>query len=369
LDGSRLIRSATFTVTLNGETEPLFNYEYGGTTLDTPQNIWSSSKILSAAAIMREVEKGTVELDVPIHTYLPYWTRDETDARSRITLRHLLGFSSGYVNLGQIQGCVRPSTCVGGNIQECVEAVYNEIDHVHEPGKEIHYNSLHLQIAGAVLERATGTPIMQTIRDNVFSVVGMESAEYSQWGTEENPCLAGGIKTTPRDYTAFLDAYTAGEIVSQETVDIMGTDQHPQAEPQGIFRFTAAKYGIGQWAECPQFVNLRQGEFTAECASAKISGSAGLSGTFPIVDRNFGYHSYLGYDGIPLIGAAVSAIFRDTLKPLVDAAVLNDGSVFDLPTEMPEERVLCLFDLMDEVAAANITSDYELSALIDSRSC
>ena len=184
------IREATLTVTPNGEHTPVFNYELGRTNLDTLQNNWSSTKLVAATALMKEVEKGTLDLDEPISTYLSYWTTDESDRRSRITLRNLLGFSSGYVNLFQIQGCVRPTACIGGSIQECVRAIYDEIEHVHEPGKEVHYNSLHLQIAGAVVEAAAGVPIIDIFKTNVFEPAGMDCLNnrggcLPQWGTRK----------------------------------------------------------------------------------------------------------------------------------------------------------------------------------------
>jgi hypothetical protein len=149
----------------------------------------------------------------------------------------------------------------------------------------------------------------------------------------------------------------------------MGTDQHPEAPALGLFQLTAAKYGIGQWAQCPKFVSLVGGDFSTECANAKISGSLGLSGTFPIVDRNLGYHMYFGYSGIPIIGAAISAVFSDTLKPLVDAAFQNSTAVYDLPTEIPVERVNCLLQLTTDAYNLDVQNDEQLDAFIKDRVC
>ena len=77
--------------------------------------------------------------------------------------------------------------------------------------------------------------------------------------------------------------------------------------------------------------------------------------------RQIGYHYYFAYDD-PLIGvgAAVSAVFRDILKPLVDAAVeesrgtnrtrpgptLSRAPHGVLPTTVPRDRVICLRELI-----------------------
>ena len=63
-------------------------------TLDTPQEIWSSTKWITGVAILREVELGRLELDERISAHLPYWPTAANDTRSGITLRHLLGFAS-----------------------------------------------------------------------------------------------------------------------------------------------------------------------------------------------------------------------------------------------------------------------------------
>ena len=85
-----------------------------------------------------------------------------------------------------------------------MRGIYEEMEHFHEPGKEVHYNSLHLQIAGAVVEAAVGRPIYDILTTNVFEPANMECRDsirgcMPRWGTEENPCMAGGMMATPRD--------------------------------------------------------------------------------------------------------------------------------------------------------------------------
>ena len=72
----------------------VFEHSKGGVTLDSPQEIWSSTKWITGVAILREVELGRLELDEPISAHLPYWPTAANDTRSGITLRHLLGFAS-----------------------------------------------------------------------------------------------------------------------------------------------------------------------------------------------------------------------------------------------------------------------------------
>jgi len=45
-------------------------------------------------------------------------------------------------------------------------------------------------------------------------------------------------------------------------------------------------------------------------------------------------------------GSSISTVFRDTLKPLVDAAM--SAEVTDLPTKVPGRRLECLQKLLEK---------------------
>ena len=46
--------------------------------------------------LMRLVEEGVLSLSDNPQDYLSFWTESSDDARSRITLAHLLSFTSGF---------------------------------------------------------------------------------------------------------------------------------------------------------------------------------------------------------------------------------------------------------------------------------
>ena len=57
-----------------------------------------------------------------------------------------------------------------------------------------------------------------------------------------------------------------------------------------------------------------------------------------------GYHYYFAMDQAVAVGAAISAVFRDTLKPLVDAAFTGVDAA--LPIAVPAQRTACLEELV-----------------------
>jgi CubicO group peptidase (beta-lactamase class C family) len=63
-------------------------------TPQTPTAVGSSTKPLTATAIMQLVEAGKVDLDAPVTRYLPWFQLDDPRA-AEITVRHLLSHTSG----------------------------------------------------------------------------------------------------------------------------------------------------------------------------------------------------------------------------------------------------------------------------------
>lgn len=64
-------------------------------TTDSLFQIGSITKTYTAALVMRFVERGQLDLDVPVQTYLPEFTVTDDLASRTVTLRHLLTHSSG----------------------------------------------------------------------------------------------------------------------------------------------------------------------------------------------------------------------------------------------------------------------------------
>jgi CubicO group peptidase (beta-lactamase class C family) len=79
--------------------------EKGKLSMTTPVLLASSSKYPAAVAIAGAVQDGHIAFETRVHTVFPWWTRDPTDSRANVTLRHLLTFTSGLISLGDAGGC------------------------------------------------------------------------------------------------------------------------------------------------------------------------------------------------------------------------------------------------------------------------
>ena len=66
-------------------------------TADTLFQIGSTTKTLTGTIIMRLVEKGLIDLDEPVKTYLPDLRLKDNYAQGSVTTRHLLTHMGGWV--------------------------------------------------------------------------------------------------------------------------------------------------------------------------------------------------------------------------------------------------------------------------------
>src|SRR3954466_14802909 len=66
-------------------------------TEDTLFQIGSTTKTVTATTVMRLVEAGKLDLNTPVQTYLPNLRLSDPAVASRVTLRHLLSHTGGWI--------------------------------------------------------------------------------------------------------------------------------------------------------------------------------------------------------------------------------------------------------------------------------
>ncbi|MBI1324609.1 serine hydrolase [bacterium] len=130
--------------------------------------IGSVSKQFTAAAILLLEEDGKLTLDDKVSKWYPELTRAD-----EIFLRHLLAMTSGYRDYWP-QDYVwtdmrRPATAV--SIMR--EWAARPLD--FEPGTKWQYSNTNYVIAAAVVEKVTGKPFLQFLRERIFDPLEMKS--------------------------------------------------------------------------------------------------------------------------------------------------------------------------------------------------
>jgi CubicO group peptidase (beta-lactamase class C family) len=151
----------------------------GGRPVDphTLFSLQSTSKAITATAVMIAVQRGLLELDAPITRYLPDFTvssRHEDAPQQKMTLRLLLGHRAGLTHEGP----------VGGNFEKDL-AAYETIgfeEHVesisrtwlrYPVGRRYAYSNLGIDLAGHILGRVCGMSFADSLKSLIFEPLGM----------------------------------------------------------------------------------------------------------------------------------------------------------------------------------------------------
>ncbi len=145
----------------------------GAVDADTYFRIGSVTKMLTAAAVMQQVEAGTVALDDPVTTHVPEFEVDGAYPADRITIRHLLTHSSGFPDLGfNLQGPL------GNQALSTWAADQDEVLLHAPPGVFWNDSNPNFNLAGLVAERASGIPYRDYMTTSVFGAAGMTRSTF-----------------------------------------------------------------------------------------------------------------------------------------------------------------------------------------------
>ena len=139
---------------------------------DTQFRIGSSTKMLTAAGMLRLVDKGLVDLDAPISRYLPDLRFAAAGAEDRVTVRDLLQHTSGLPDnsvTGEADLYGKPDETA---MRRWVLAQGGTLPH-NPPGRFWNYSSANYMYAGQIIERVSGLSYQRYMQREVFDAAGM----------------------------------------------------------------------------------------------------------------------------------------------------------------------------------------------------
>jgi CubicO group peptidase (beta-lactamase class C family) len=137
-------------------------------TTDTVFQIGSNTKIMTTTLIMQLVEAGEVVLDAPVRSYVPTFELAESGA-DEITVRHLLTHTSG-IEGDHFEEFGRGDDAVGRYVDSLAG-----IGLVHRPGQLWSYCNSGFTLAGHIVEKLTGQPYHQALRERVLDPLRLSS--------------------------------------------------------------------------------------------------------------------------------------------------------------------------------------------------
>ncbi|WP_205013801.1 serine hydrolase domain-containing protein [Nocardioides albidus] len=133
---------------------------------DTIVNVWSTTKEITALAILLLVERGLVDVHEPVATYWPEFAQN---GKESILVRHLLAHTSG------VSGWEQPFTIEDMYDWESSTARLAAQAPWWEPGTASGYHANNQgHLLGEVLRRVTGVPLKQFVADEIAAPLGVD---------------------------------------------------------------------------------------------------------------------------------------------------------------------------------------------------
>lgn len=220
------------------------------TTPDSVFQIGSITKVYTASLVQRLVERGELDLDVPVQTYLPEFRVADDTASRTVTLRHLLTHSSG------IDGDHFLDTGRGDDALEKYVASCAELDQQFEVGATMSYCNAGFGVVGRVLEKVTGKVWDQVLKDELLTPLGLEEtmtlpedvlrfraacghvgepgslAVTPQWGIPRSSGPAGLINASAADVLRFAKVFLDGGRAADGTAWLSEASVSSMLQPQ-----------------------------------------------------------------------------------------------------------------------------------------
>ena len=209
-----------------------YRNEEEGLPLTDSTNLYgaSLSKAVFGVLVMQLVEEGIIDLDTPLHTYLPKkmweyepqtrWHDDYKDLAQdslyhKITARMCLSHTSGFPNWRSYQED-------------------HKLRVLEEPGQRYRYSGEGMVYLQVVLERMLGKGLETLAQEKIFKPLGMHNTSYTwqpqfednfAWGHAATGAIfekdkdneargASTLETTLQDYSKFMEAVLQQKLLS-----------------------------------------------------------------------------------------------------------------------------------------------------------
>ncbi|HEU4478631.1 MAG TPA: serine hydrolase [Pyrinomonadaceae bacterium] len=183
-------------------------------TPDTKFRLASITKQFTATAVLQLAAQGKIRLDGKLSEYLPEYRKDIGD---KVTIHQLLNHTSGIPSYTGMPGFFQEVSRTPFKVDDFVKK-YASNDLEFEPGSKFSYNNSGYFLLGAIIEKVTGKPYEQVLKENIFEPLGMKNSGYDRFDTLLKK-RATGYQKTPDGYVnaPYLDMsipYSAGSLYS-----------------------------------------------------------------------------------------------------------------------------------------------------------
>ncbi len=204
----------------------------------TLMRIGSVAKVITTAAMMRMVERGELDLDVPIRTYVPQWP----EKHPSINLRQLAAHVAGIRHYRDNEFLANKTYTDSIHALE----IFKDDDLLFEPGTEYSYSTYAWTLISAAMENVSGKDFKTIIREEVLEPLDLKNTifddnkpiiknrqsayDFNDGVLENSPEVnasykyaGGGFLASPIDVVNFALAHTKSGYLKPETLKEMFT--------------------------------------------------------------------------------------------------------------------------------------------------
>jgi CubicO group peptidase (beta-lactamase class C family) len=183
------------TVLLARGDKPIFHKAYGlavrennvPNRTDTKFNIGSINKTFTQMAVGQLVEEGKLSFDETLGRYLPDYPN--RDAAAKVTIRHLLGMSSGIGDFfGPEFDAIAKSKL--RTLKDYLP-LFASKPLLFEPGTRQQYSNGGYIVLGLIIEKVSGQDYYDYVREHIFKPAGMQNADWYE-SDKPTPGMASG---------------------------------------------------------------------------------------------------------------------------------------------------------------------------------
>jgi len=217
--------------------------------------IGSITKTFTAAMILQLVDEGKLGLSDSLATFFP-----QIPNARKITIAQILAHRSGIPNAALRGDPTAPIT------QDEMLVMVAKGTPLFEPDTKASYSNAGYFVLGLILERVTGKPYADALRERITSRIGLtdtyvatgsidvtenESLTYlntgTEWkqGIETHPSVlfgAGSMVSTPNDLASFIQALFDLKLISPASLDRMRTIRDGEGSGMGTFTFAGKTF-------------------------------------------------------------------------------------------------------------------------------
>ncbi len=158
-------------------------------TPDTPFILGSTTKPITATAVMMLVEAGRIELDVAAVEYLPWFRTADANRSADITVRQLLNHTSG------VSGFVGRAPLDDGDTSDgALDRFVRSLTGVRlvrDPGSAFEYSNANYSVLGRIVQEISGQTFEAYVQQNIFDRLEMDHSYTSQKAAELDGLATG----------------------------------------------------------------------------------------------------------------------------------------------------------------------------------